>query len=68
MRPRTTASANSKAIARSRAWQISLRSISEAGSGSYHDPITSTSKNTQQPKSIKPRKTHPREASKAATN
>ncbi|CAK7328968.1 unnamed protein product [Dovyalis caffra] len=33
-RPRTTTSANSAAIARSRAWQPSLRSISEAGGGS----------------------------------
>ncbi|KAL3571054.1 hypothetical protein D5086_028303 [Populus alba] len=33
-RPRATTSANSAAIARSRAWQPSLRSILEAGSGS----------------------------------
>lgn len=33
-RPKTTTSTNSAAIARSRAWQPSLRSISEAGSGS----------------------------------
>ncbi|KAJ6765233.1 hypothetical protein OIU74_024002 [Salix koriyanagi] len=33
-RPKTTASTNSAAIARSRTWQPSLGSISEAGSGS----------------------------------